>query len=54
MLIRYYFPKGTELNKASRKEKEKVKHELNERIRKTLILPSPKKVFEQEILNLSN
>jgi IS30 family transposase len=54
MLIRDYFPKGTDFDKISKKEMKRVQHELNERIRKTLDWKSPKAVFEQEILNLSN
>lgn len=54
MLIRDYFPKGTDFDKVSKKEMKRVQHELNERIRKTLNWQSPKKVFEQEILNISN
>jgi len=54
MLIRDYFPKGTDFDKVSKKEMKRVQHELNERIRKTLNWKSPKAVFEQEILNLSN
>jgi IS30 family transposase len=54
MLIRDYFPKGTDFDKISKKEMKRVQHDLNERIRKTLDWKSPKAVFEQEILNLSN
>lgn len=54
MLIRDYFPKGTDFDKVSKKEMKRVQHELNERIKKTLNWQSSKKVFEQEILNLSN
>jgi len=54
MLIRDYFPKGTDFDKVSKKEMKRVQHELNDRIRKTLNWQSPKKVFEQEILNISN
>ncbi len=51
MLIRDYFPKGTDFNKVSRKELKRVQYELNERIRKTLNWESPLDVFEEEILN---
>jgi IS30 family transposase len=51
MLIRDYFPKGTDFDTISRKEIKRVQNELNERIRKTLNWESPKDVFENEILN---
>lgn len=51
MLIRDYFPKGTDFNKVPRKELKRVQHELNERIRKTLNWECPKDVFAAEILN---
>lgn len=51
MLIRDYFPKGTDFSKVSRKELKRVQYELNERIRKTLNWESPLDVFEKEILN---
>jgi IS30 family transposase len=50
MLIRDYFPKGTDFNKIDSKELLRVQNELNERIRKTLDWESPKEVFEREIL----
>ena len=50
MLIRDYFPKGTNFNLVSKKEMKRVQNELNERIRKTLNWESPKAVFEKEIL----
>ncbi len=50
MLIRDYFPKGTDFNLVSKKEMKRVQNELNERIRKTLNWESPKAVFEKEIL----
>jgi IS30 family transposase len=50
MLIRDYFPKGTDFNLVSKKEMKLVQNELNERIRKTLNWESPKAVFEKEIL----
>lgn len=51
MLIRDYFPKGTDFDLIPKKEIKRVQHELNERIRKTLNWESPKDVFESEILN---
>lgn len=51
MLIRDYFPKGTDFTQISKKELKRVQNELNERIRKTLNWKSPKEVFEQEILS---
>ena len=50
MLIRDYFPKGTDFTAISKKELKRVQNELNERIRKTLNWQSPKEVFEKEIL----
>lgn len=52
MLIRDYFPKGTDFNLISKKELKRVQYELNERIRKTLDWESPLDVFEKEILNM--
>lgn len=51
MLIRDYFPKGTDFNTISKKELKRVQYELNERIRKTLDWESPLDVFQREILN---
>lgn len=51
MLLRDYFPKGTDFSKITRKELKRVQYELNERIRKTLNWESPLDVFEREILN---
>lgn len=51
MLIRDYFPKGTDFSKITKKELKRVQYELNERIRKTLDWESPLDVFEREILN---
>ncbi len=51
MLIRDYFPKGTDFDLIPRREIKRVQNELNERIRKTLNWESPKDVFETEILN---
>ena len=51
MLIRDYFPKGTDFSNITRKELKRVQYELNERIRKTLNWESPIDVFEREILS---
>ena len=51
MLIRDYYPKGTDFNTISKKELKRVQYELNERIRKTLDWESPLDVFQREILN---
>lgn len=50
MLIRDFFPKGTDFNLVSRKQLKRVQHLLNERPRKTLNWNTPYDVFEQEIL----
>jgi IS30 family transposase len=50
MLIRDFFPKGTDFNLVSRKQLKRVQHLLNERPRKTLNWKTPYDVFEQEIL----
>lgn len=50
MLIRDYFPKGTDFSKITKKELKRVQNELNERPRKTLLWKSPKEVFKKEIL----
>lgn len=50
MLIRDYFPKGTDFSKISKKELKRVQYELNERPRKTLNWKSPLDVFENEVL----
>jgi IS30 family transposase len=50
MLIRDYFPKGTDFSKISKKELKRVQYELNERPRKTLNWKSPLDVFESEVL----
>ena len=47
MLIRDYFPKGTDFNLVSKSEMKRVQNELNERIHKTLNWESPKEVFEK-------
>lgn len=51
MLIRDYFPKGTDFSKVTKKELKRVQDELNERPRRTLNDYSPKEVFQKEILN---
>ncbi len=47
MLIRDFFPKGTDFSKVSARELTKVQNLLNERIRKTLGWKSPDQVFNQ-------
>ena len=54
MLIRQYFPKGTDFSQVTRKEIKRVQHELNERPRKTLDWKTPKEVFKKEILDAIN
>jgi IS30 family transposase len=51
MLLRDYFPKGTDFNKITKKELKRIQYELNERPRKTLDWDSPLDVFKKEILN---
>lgn len=53
MLIRGFFPKGTDFNKVSRRELKKVQDLLNGRPRKTLNWKKPKDVFEAEVLRQS-
>ena len=50
MLIRDFFPKGTDFNKITRRELKRVQDLLNERPRKTLNWKSPFDVFENEIM----
>lgn len=50
LLLRDYFPKGTDFNTISRKELKRIQYELNERPRKTMDWKSPLDVFEKEIL----
>ncbi|HNP99343.1 MAG TPA: IS30 family transposase [Bacteroidia bacterium] len=50
MLLRDYFPKGTDFSTISRKELKRIQYELNERPRKTLDWKSPLDVFTKEIL----
>jgi IS30 family transposase len=45
MLVRDFFPKGTDFNTVSKKELQFVQDALNERIRKTLEWKTPKEVF---------
>lgn len=51
MLIRDYYPKGTDFNQINKKELKRVQYELNERPRKTLNWEAPLDVFKKEILN---
>lgn len=53
MLIRSFFPKGTDFNKVSKAELKKVQKLLNERPRKTLNWETPKAVFDKEVLMAS-
>jgi transposase, IS30 family len=50
MLIRDFFPKGTDFNLVTKEQLKRVQNILNCRIRKTLDWKSPKDVFEQYIL----
>lgn len=50
MLIRDFFPKGTDFRKVSEKEVQEVQDLLNERPRMTLGWRTPKEVFEEIIL----
>lgn len=50
MLIRGFFPKGTDFNKLSRTEIKKVQKMLNERPRRALQYKKPYEVFQTEIL----
>ena len=52
MLIRDFFPKGTDFNNVQRKEIKKVQDLLNERPRKTLNWKTPKEVFNNSIVAL--
>lgn len=47
MLIRDYFPKGTDFNLISAERIKEVQHQLNTRPRKTLDWRTPKEVFDQ-------
>lgn len=53
MLIRGFFPKGTDFNKVTKRELKKVQELLNGRPRKTLNWKKPKDVFEAEVLRQS-
>ena len=50
MLIRDFFPKGTDFNLVTKEQLKRVQNILNSRIRKTLNWKSPKDVFEEQIL----
>jgi IS30 family transposase len=50
MLIRDFFPKGTDFNLVTKEQLKRVQNILNCRIRKTLNWKSPKDVFEEHIL----
>jgi len=47
MLIRDFFPKGTDFNKVTARELTKVQNLLNDRIRKTLNWRTPNEVFNE-------
>jgi transposase, IS30 family len=47
MLIRDYFPKGTDFNTISEERLKEVQHQLNTRPRKTLNWQTPQEVFDQ-------
>jgi IS30 family transposase len=49
MLVRDFFPKGTDFNLVTTKELLFVQHALNERIRETLAWKTPKEVFNNFI-----
>lgn len=52
MLVRDYFPKGTDFSLVSKRELKRVQRELNERPRKTLGYETPISVFNKEVLNV--
>ena len=52
MLIRDFFPKGTDFNQLKPEEIKRVQHLLNERPRKTLNWKTPKEIFNQVIVAL--
>lgn len=52
MLIRDFFPKGTDFNQLKPEEIKQVQHLLNERPRKTLNWKTPKEIFNQVIVAL--
>ena len=54
MLIRGFFPKGTDFNALTRSEIKKLQRMLNSRPRKTLGYKTPAEVFEKEVLNQNN
>ena len=49
LLIRQYFPKGTDFNLLSDDELKSVQDELNNRPRKSLGWRTPKEVFQQHL-----
>ena len=53
MLIRDFFPKGTDFNEVTKEQLKRVQHILNSRIRKSLGWKSPNEVFENYILKNS-
>lgn len=53
-LLRQYFPKGTDLSLITKQRLQYVQDELNERPRRVLGYKSPKKVFNELILNQTN
>ena len=53
MLIRDFFPKGTDFNDVSKEQLKRVQYILNSRIRKCLDWKSPNEVFENYILKNS-
>ncbi|MEP7265537.1 MAG: IS30 family transposase [Bacteroidota bacterium] len=52
MLIRGFFPKGTNFNDVSRSQLKQVQRWLNERPRKTLNYKTPAEIFKKEILDV--
>lgn len=50
MLVRQFFPKGTDFNKVSKKEVKYVEKLLNDRPRKCLNWASPQEAFKKEVL----
>jgi transposase, IS30 family len=54
MLIRGFFPKGTDFNTIDRKEIKKVQRLLNARPRKTLGYKTPAETISKEILSITN
>ena len=52
MLIRGFFPKGTDFNEITKSEIKKVQRLLNERPRRALNYKTPAEVFKKEILDI--